>query len=118
MANILIFKDPPKEPEYLESVNTPDYLHLPNILVNPDISVVKTVPIKYWKRDNDKVVEMTPEEKEAWDLPAKQVEEAAQLVITEINTTKDELTISLADWDKGIDKDAVLKNLVKLKLLE
>lgn len=76
MANIAIFK-PGKQAEYLQSVNTGDFVVDPNslksqvvpkdasILINPDTSVVKDVPVKYWKRVGDGIVEASTAEKQA-----------------------------------------------------
>lgn len=66
MSNVAIFKLG-ETPQYLTSVNTPDYADNPDCLINPDISAVKAVPIQYWKREKDKIVEMTLAEKEALD---------------------------------------------------
>ena len=64
MANIIIFKAG-KEPQYLLSVNTPDYSSDPDVIVNPDISAVKNIPLRFWKRSGDNVIEMTQAEKDA-----------------------------------------------------
>lgn len=74
MANIAIFK-PGKPPEYLESVNGAEYMtdpatndtkpNSPDVLINPDISAVKNVPVKFWKRVGNAVVEMSQAEKDA-----------------------------------------------------
>jgi hypothetical protein len=83
MANIAIFKAG-QPAEYLESVNTLDYLTgvpsskdqaqafaKPGVLINPDISAVKDVPRKYWKRVGDQIKEMTAAEKTAVDNAEK-----------------------------------------------
>ena len=49
--------------EYLPSVNTPDYSALPNVLINPSLSGVSGVDLKYWKVDTGSVVEMSSGEK-------------------------------------------------------
>lgn len=64
MANIAIFKSG-QFPQYLQSVNTPDYSSDPDVIVNPDISAVQSIPLKYWKRVGDTIVEMTQPEKDA-----------------------------------------------------
>ena len=79
MSNIAIF-EPNKIPQYLTSVNEPDYCisippskdvaqqyAKPGILINPDISVVKDVPLKYWKKVNNQIQEMTLVEKQVMD---------------------------------------------------
>lgn len=78
MANIAIF-NPNQTPEYLTSVNGAEYMadptalegnvvsNNPNIIINPDISVVKDIPIKYWKRNGNQIIEMTTAEKQVVD---------------------------------------------------
>lgn len=51
---------------YLQSVNTPDYPQSEWIR-NPDLSLVKNVPKKYWKMEENNIVEMTQEEKNLVD---------------------------------------------------
>lgn len=73
MANVAIFKNGEK-PKYLRSVNTPDYEGDYDVLINPDISSVAGVPLKYWKRNVDSIEEMTISEKsdvDAAELVAK-----------------------------------------------
>lgn len=74
--NIAIFKAG-KTPEYLTSVNGAEFMadptalegnvvpNSPDVLINPDISAVKNVPIKFWKRNGNSIVEMTRAEKDA-----------------------------------------------------
>lgn len=64
MSNIAIFK-PNQIPQYLTSVNTPDYSSDPDAIVDPDLSSVSGVPIKFWKRSGNSVVEMMQVEKDA-----------------------------------------------------
>ena len=71
MANVAIFDPnditvPNRVLKYLLSVNTPDYLDNPNILINPNISSL-IVDEKYWKVVSENVVEMTQNEKIAID---------------------------------------------------
>lgn len=70
MSNVAIF-DPSATPqrvlEYLLSVNTPDYVSRPDVVINPDVSSLLNVPIKYWKHVTGNIVEMTPAEKLALD---------------------------------------------------
>ena len=63
MANVVIFKTG-QYPQYLTSVNTPDYSSDPNTIVNPDMSAVSGVPLKFWKRSGNNVLEMTQAEKD------------------------------------------------------
>lgn len=72
--NIAIFK-PGKQPEYITSVNGAEYMtnpaandttpNSPDVLINPDISAVKNVPIKFWKRVGNAIAEMSQAEKDA-----------------------------------------------------
>ena len=64
MSNVVIFKD--GEVKYLKSVHTPDYLSNPDAIINPNIPI--GVPIKYWKRNGDIVLEMDTSEKNAVDI--------------------------------------------------
>jgi hypothetical protein len=52
--------------EFLGSVHTPDY-PTGTWIVNPDLSSVSGVPIKYWKITGDAVSEMNQTEKDAVD---------------------------------------------------
>ena len=63
MSNIVIFKQG-ETPQYLKSVNTPDYEGKPGVIVNPDVSALDNVPLKYWKLANNEVLEMTASEKQ------------------------------------------------------
>lgn len=72
--NIAIFKAG-KTPEYYESVNGAEYMTdqanndttptSPDVLITPDISAGKNVPVKFWKRVGDTVVEMDQADKDA-----------------------------------------------------
>lgn len=64
MANIARFKAG-KTPEYMKSVNTPEYSSDPDVIVNPDITAVQAVPLKFWKRVGNAIAEMTAGEKQA-----------------------------------------------------
>jgi len=76
MSNIAIFK-PNQTPQYLTSVNGAEYMVDPNalegnvvsndpsVLFNPDITAVKNVPVKFWKKVGSSIVEMTAQEKQA-----------------------------------------------------
>ena len=74
MANIAIFKTG-KPPEYLTSVNGAEFMtdpasndttpNSPDVLINPDISAVKNVPVKFWKRSVNSIVEMSQAERDA-----------------------------------------------------
>ena len=115
MANIGIFK-PNETPQYLTSVSEGDYVVDINvdkrkqqpkddtILLNPDISAVKDIPLKYWKKVNNTVVEMTKVEKQAVDDVQKQLRidainnyqfeggRLAEILVDEGIITKDKIT--------------------------
>ena len=76
MANIAIFKTG-ERPQYLLSVNTPEYSGDPDVLVNPDVSALTSVPLRYWKRVGDTVVEMTAQEKSAVEQAILDAKETA-----------------------------------------
>ncbi len=63
MANIARFKSG-QTPEYLTSINTPDYEGDPDVIVNPDISAVQNIDRKFWKRVGNSIVEMSVSEKQ------------------------------------------------------
>ena len=64
-------------PKYLTSVNGAEYMADPTalegavapkdntILINPDITVVASVPVRYWKKVGTSIVEMSQAEKDA-----------------------------------------------------
>jgi len=81
MSNVVIFETN-RDPVYLKSVNTPDYAGNLNALINPDLNAVKGVPIKYWKRIDGNIVEMTAQEKSVIDQ--KKLEEAKSQVQLDI----------------------------------
>lgn len=63
MSNIAIFKSG-QTPQYLTSVNTPDYSSDPDVLIEPDISLVKNVALRFWKRNGNLIAEMSQAEKD------------------------------------------------------
>lgn len=52
--------------EIKNSVNTPDYNN-DEWIINPNLDLVNGIPNKYWKIENDQVVEMTQQEKDNLD---------------------------------------------------
>ena len=78
MANIAIFKTG-KVAQYLRSVDTGEYVVDPNVpkdqvvpidpdvIINPDVTSVQNIPLKYWKRLGNNILEMTANEKLAVD---------------------------------------------------
>lgn len=82
MANIAIFKAG-KEPQYLTSVDTGEWVVStkvpknkiqpkdPDVVINPDISTVKDIPVRYWKRSGNTIISMNQQEKDAVDNEKK-----------------------------------------------
>lgn len=62
--------------EFLRSVNTPEY-DVAEWIINPDLSALAGVPIKYWKISGDAVTEMTQAEKDAVDAAEQSARVAA-----------------------------------------
>lgn len=70
MADIVTFNPN----QYLKSVNTSDYTESSNVLINPDVSAVKSVPLKYWKKGTgNEVAEMSIAEKALVDSSELQI---------------------------------------------
>ena len=101
MSNVAIFKAG-ESPKYLLSVNTPDYEKDPDVLVNPDISAVKGIPLEHWARDGDKIVEMASEDKAVLFAEKAIVEDNR---ITALNITALELTKGLIACGVITEKD-------------
>lgn len=76
MANIAIFKAG-QIPRYLRSVNTPEFSSDPDVIINPDITAVESVLIKYWKRSGNNIQEMNTSEKSAVDAAEVAAADAA-----------------------------------------
>ncbi len=115
MANIAIFK-PGQTPQYLTSVNEGPYVVDPNVpknevepndadvLINPDVSAVAAVPLKYWKRVGDLIQEMTAGEKTTLDAA-----EAAAALTARRTTASNVSNNSTAD---GIQMRAIVSILL------
>lgn len=65
MSRVVIFKG--KIPEIIESAHTPDYAGRRDAVVNPDLSEVDNIPMKYWKKQGNAVVAMTFSERDIVD---------------------------------------------------
>lgn len=76
MANVLINKN--GKLEYLTSVDTGDYVVNPNVpkdkivpkngvLINPDLTLVRNVDMKYWKITGNQVIPMNLAERQVID---------------------------------------------------
>lgn len=66
MANVALFRTG-ETPQYLVSVHTPLYSSDPDAIINPDVTALAAVPLHYWKRSGNSVLEMTVGEKAAVD---------------------------------------------------
>jgi len=78
MANVAIFKLG-QTPQYLMSVDSGEYAvninagadNLvpvdPDVIINPDVSTMSGIPLKYWKRVGNLIAEMSASEKQAVD---------------------------------------------------
>ena len=67
------------------SVNTPDYNGVANKVINPDLSSVLSLPMKFWKVDGTSVVGMSSGEQNTVDaslLPGIKADEKARLATT------------------------------------
>jgi len=53
--------------QILYSAHTPDYVHLPDVLINPNLSVVSGILMKYWYVSGNDVLEMSPSDKNTID---------------------------------------------------
>ena len=58
--------------EYRTSVNTPDF-PTNTWIINPDLSAVQNVPIKYWKCVGDAILEMSQSEKDEVDAEEEEI---------------------------------------------
>ena len=55
---------------YLKSVNTPDFSKDAKNLINPDVTLLRSVSTTHWKCSNAAVMEMTQTEKDTTDAAA------------------------------------------------
>jgi len=72
--------------QILYSVNTPDY-DPADWIINPDLSILDTVPLKYCKVSGDLIVEMTAAEKAAVD--AAELDAAKTTGINQVCSTRE-----------------------------
>lgn len=66
MAKVALFRKG-EEPQYLKSVSPTEFRDDPDALINPDVSAVSDVPLRYWKRTGNTIAEMSPDEKKSID---------------------------------------------------
>lgn len=60
---------------YKISVNTPYYTSRIDVVINPDVSLLEGIPLRYWKYDNGYIVEMTQGEKDTVDTGIAEAQE-------------------------------------------
>lgn len=135
MATVVVFETG-KEPQLLESVNTPDFCDIPEnkrvysedgltwgtnltkqellsyvkpgVIINPQLKALESVPRKYWKRDGLSVVEMSATEKAAVDAAEKAGEVT---MVTDLQISVKELALALVA--SGVVTKAQLVNAIK-----
>lgn len=108
MSNIAIFKSG-QTPQYLKSVNTPDYDQDPDVIVNPDVSSLDGVEMKYWKRVGDSVAEMTTSEKQVVD----DAEEADRIARIDRLESIDAIVLAKALVKAGVVTKTLLVSKIK-----
>jgi len=87
--------------QYRRSVNTPDF-PTSDWIINPNLSSVQNVPVKYWKITDDTVSEMSQAEKDSADvasLPAAKIQKLAQVRAKSVQI----MAGVLADLDPGVN---------------
>lgn len=107
MANVVIYDTGDNHVlRYLRSVNTPDYSERNDVVINPDLSAVIGIALKYWKHDNGSIVEMSQAEKDALD--------AAEQAAFELTVR----TGSKAYMDNFNDFGLILRAMVSIMMKE
>lgn len=117
---------------YERSVNTPDYSSDQKNLINPDVSALNGVPVKYWKCQNGGVVAMTQAERDDLDLAAATANTAAVKVMAKaaiddtsidgyrlqaiLEIVMDEINILRAQHGLPARTSTQLRNAVKTKI--
>ncbi len=107
MANIVVY-DPAdaivanRVITYIRSGHTPDY-QVGNYLINPDVTGLSGIDIKYWKENAGAVVEMIQAEKDAIDDALKQPEIIVSNEQTGVLTTNSRDFIELYSYEPFLD---------------
>lgn len=94
MARIVIYDDKNRVVNFLPSEHTPLWEGKSNVLVNPeglDELVKKKVPIKYWKVEKGRLLEMTDTEKAQVDYEEQQKLLAEEEVKKDVTKMTDKL---------------------------
>lgn len=114
-----IFIELPYNNQYLASANSALYFTgnptkstmndfaVPNVQINPDISEVEGVPVKYWKKGaGNTVVEMSSEEKEAVEnyLLVRHDEETQTIYLNLTGNTEDATPTVIYSYPVGVNK--------------
>ncbi len=108
MSNVAIFKSG-ETPQYLKSVHTPDYDQDPDVVVNPDISSLNDVELKYWNRVGNTVLEMTTSEKQVVD----DAEEADRVARIDRLESVDAIVLAKALVKSGVVTKTLLVSKIK-----
>lgn len=67
-SNVVIFDiNTDRVVNYLPSVSTPDFQGRSDVLINPDLTALVGVPMRYWKHSGGVVIQMTAPERSAVD---------------------------------------------------
>lgn len=80
--------------QYRQSAHTPDYDPV-NWIINPDVSAVADVPLKYWKISGDTVSAMIRAERDVVDAAEIAAAIAAEKEAAKANLRNDRLTTAL-----------------------
>jgi hypothetical protein len=100
VASVAIFRAG-QPPQYLTSVHTPDYSADPDAIINPDVSALTGVPLRYWKRNGSLVQEMNATEKAAVDTSAATAVISGRRTLAE--AVKDDATVDGIRWRALVD---------------
>ena len=113
-SNVLIYDEATGElKSYLRSVNTPDFSSRSDCLINPDVSIYKTVDRKYLRVQKGIIVEIPQAEQDAIDSTE------AQAVIDARNASVENLEISVYDLGLAlVQLNVVNGDLLKAKIKE
>jgi len=124
MANVVLFNT--NNNQYLLSVDTSKYVTgtpsskgsansvaLTNVIINPDLSLVTGVPIKYWKKGSgNQVVEMSSSEKAALDNAATAAQESTPVIVTNRITTTDATPTTIQTLSTTNDSTYTIEGVV------
>lgn len=95
MANVVIFDEgatPERVLQYLRSVNTPEYSGRSDAVINPDLTAVSGLEVRYWKHVAGSIVPMTAQEQSDIDAAI-----AAALAAKEKQGAEDNFDLSASE---------------------